>query len=455
MNRSGRLLFSLLLAGWLPGYAGDPSMVRLLNGDRVQGEILRLEGTDLLLKPAWGGPVLRIPGHLTGHTAFAAAKSSSFTEDVRLFLQNGDEVPAKMQDFNGEQLVLESSWGQILRLNPAALHRMEIAPDPANRLMDSPGDLQHWEPRIEPGRDRIRPLEWTAAGLALSGRQGISRPLPPLNGKSFLRFRVTQQGFGHLALVFEDPGEGRNSGSMMRFMLSNRQIHYQFHQGQARPQNIERWSAHAEVEDFGEPVTSEFTLYIDPEQGDLWMKWNERVVQQWNNPMLRQPVGPEIRLQFHVQLQQHSVVLQGVEWGSWSGANPERPPAPDAVGMPVFLLRNFDQFSAEWMGWEAGQFQLTGPGRQPLTLSRQQLQAVYFPHLDFSPFRMNRRDVHVRLTGGERFTLALQELTDTSLTGTADAWAEPLVIPRERILYMRWNIHSRIRLDDNALDEYL
>jgi len=420
--------------------------VRLLNGDRLEAEVAELRDGILHVLSPWGKSPLRIPAHYIGYTLHNPAAAAG-TGQLWLTLRNGDQLRADITGMDAGFLELQSSWGQSLRLQRPALSSMRMAPPLHEILLEHPGDLADWTiPRQPPAAPP--PLEYFPEGLALPLHSALTRSLASAVEPFALHFRVSSQEAFHLTVTIETPSGRREGASTMRLMLTGNSLQYQYHHP-TDPLGMQRWFAERDaLETAGKPFAGEYTLYLHPAKGEALMLWDGALVQRWGLPQAhRLPRNAPVELGFHLQHQSAPVLLGPVLRLPWDGGDPHEPGQTALVPPPRFTLRNRDLLHAELSEWEDGRFVLKRPDAPPLRLSPDQVRG-YQPALSaYNPFRSHRRDVRVRLVGGEVLTLALLALGEDRLVGMSDAWAAPLQIPFHHVVSIHWNIHSRLRWD--------
>ncbi|MCC5849334.1 MAG: hypothetical protein JJU29_14720 [Verrucomicrobia bacterium] len=433
-------------------FAGvNGSEIRMLNGDKLQGEILRIEQGRLLISPSWKEGVMEIPAKYVGDIRYAGVQSDWRQEvyDTKVVLGNLDYFEANFLEMNGDHARFQMPWGQTATLKRRHLAEIHFQPPNLSPIFLDVGDLSKWDIPVLQNINQ-HPVELRGNAYVLRARASLSRELPPLPEKFIFEFTVEPPpsvSNYHVGLSRQNV----NEAPFLNMIFTPRQFHFQARQQGGRGVFADNWQVQM-PEDGGE---IRVRLRVDAGKSEFQLELNDFLVRSWQiEDMDLKPFLRDGMIRVSYQHGNHPLTLKGFRLLEWTGDFDFGDPpgeVPRKADKDILYLQNGDVLSGTVLSINQNHVDLQ-LGELVIPVDRKRLRSLFFAAEKVSPRRKRARDVEIQdSTGFTRLTLALRQLDEAVLRGESDAWVDVLQIPVQDLGTIRFNPYLRYRNEPSDL----
>jgi hypothetical protein len=352
-------LFSL--AHQLSATAEELPTLHFTNGDRLQGQLLRIDDSQLI----WRSPALQkeTAFHLDSIENISFPSPSSpppttdhiahirFHPDLRQQNENlpGDVIEGELLGIQAQTLQLKTWYAGELSLNRNMIQDMEIS-DVSPLLYHGPREAKEW---ISFPGDAWK---FASHSYTLQESGALTKNFTSLPPRYCFRFTAAWKNRFNLQIVFgADSATEHNPEQCYMIALDNGTSYLQ--KRIAEPQNNPGMMQHGGMigeykrdQVFRSKEKSELKLFVDTTTGLIALYSDDTLIQQWNDldpPFLQ---GPCIHLRQNSG-QFHRITLSSMRLSTWDGTLPssdkdaplhaiENPPPTE--GEQRIILRNGD-----------------------------------------------------------------------------------------------------------------
>lgn len=459
MNVPRRALVELITGIFVVGslqvaLAAPPGLVdelRLLNGDRVHGAIEDMEADAVRFLPRWGNNTVAIPGKYLGYVLFNSnndTRKRTLSKNTGEWIQltNGDRFIGGLESYTTNRAEVVTSWGQTSELDSQMLRSITFMRATQAILVEGVGDSRAWN------RDanRASGAVVVSDGVAYFNRGGrFVREIPNAPRMTRVQFSITAMDGNYYYRI--NPLNPRGSSS-------SASVHINVNSNGASvftPSNARRRSVPLTGIRFPRKPNSEirFDAFIDGGNGKMTLYVDGIKQKPIDVPAYKGKFDGKNPARFEIQTGSVGGALTHFRVSTWDGML-----APEVKGeLPSnydeVRLRNGDLLVGTLLTKDEKDVSILTEAGKEVTMPVDSVSGIHFATQNRYVARRQSRDVEVRFGArGERLTLALDSMDQKRISGSSEAWADSLVLPRESLELIRFNLYLRRRLDNLSFD---
>jgi|GEM_PF-2474419 len=460
--KSVYLGIGLVWLGSVLSLARSETSVRLLNGNRLSAEFLRLEKGRGIFKTDWSRERVSIPARYIGKIDFPPSDPRlSLQTEIRLF--NGDYFRGKVLAADETHFLLKTAWADLLRIKRSHVRSLDFTDLGKETVYLGPGSLESWKiESSEPGPYAV--VSGGTDGILFHGKAGIRKKLPPVGTPFELAWTL---GFGDPNSLVEvgisDISSQDGAPLLHLFSFSSGTIRYSVLEGGAR--RVGSWRIEmADRQWMTGKSPYKFRLTVDPEQNQLTLSVNDLRVKAWRDEHISFTDSSILAPRVHLNVDRlldppltfRTLALSKLASPPARPAPPSNPEALSDATVCRVYLRNGDVFEAELLSADDSGLQLRwNPATDPVLLPRTRISRIEFPEAGHEEPRRHARDVRILAHGArDRLTLRLLGSEQGRLTFTHEAMEEQQLLPVTHLDRIRFNPYLRIRHDTPNFPEW-
>lgn len=440
---------ALLQIGGMSGGESIPSpkrdQVHLLNGDRVDGVILGMEGTRLMLEKESTGERVSIPAAYVGHIRRLGERMAiDRRSDVRLDYVNGDRLSGRLLGIGEASVELETSWGQRVRSRRNMIRRMEFIPSGPALIWRGPGLLSDWH--VEEIGPLTGTVEQAGSALLIPGVRAVSRGMPPLPERFEIQLRMRSEG-------------GRGDFTVQLFSIGSLDLPVgglHFYSRGVRLEGVENAFGHGQsvhfrhhTGDLREAGRRDFRVIGDLRRGEMLVEFNGEWIGPWKitDPAAMR-MQPERIMKITARSPFQRLWVEEILFAAYPYDFPVEREGDAGGGFgDRVLFANGDVLWTTVLDGEGDSVRLLAEG-ETLQVPRQRIQSIAFDAQTLSLPRRTSRDMRLHHAGTrDRLTVSLRNFDGSVFRGGGDLWLEDLHLPHSAFRVAVFNIHTKVRRD--------
>ncbi len=422
--------------------------IRLLNGDRVMGEVARMEGDALVVEPRWGEGGVAVPAKYLGYLRMepVPAPAEPFDANARVHFVNGDNLLARVLRMDSNRCELVTPWGQSLAANSRMIRRLDFLSGGGGTVLTGLGAPDDWVIARNPPSEEPRAV---GGAFVIRGNTVLSRKVRPLPERLeltlLLNGRNEGYNFSFSPLLANANDRGRGSFTL-QFNRSN-----VFNRATDMHGNVANIWNERMPDNLGTSLALRFFVDRPAESVSLYV--NDHPVRSWTQPGLRESAAETERWLTLAVHNQGTLLLENLIIQAWNGVLPMQAVTQEEGGGDQILLKNGDVVQGDVLGIDGGLVRVRIPAGPTLEVPADRISAAYFSEATRHEPRRRNRDVEMRIgSRGEVLTLALAALDEDHAVGEGEMWMESLRVPRAGLSLMRFNIYQRRRHDGTEFE---
>jgi len=401
--------------------------LRLLNGDRLQGEFSGMEEERVRMRVKELNSLLEVKGRYVERLQLAPAIAESFLPPWNIQLTNGDWISAAEISREGAELEVLTEWGDRISLHES--HLISVNLRKQQPVLTGPGDPEQWIFTDNMDRSvehRSRYLRKDEDGWHVRDNLNLQRVLPEVDEAFSLvmDLELTREQGANWLMISGIPDRRQNRGRTVQVIHRSGEWTTQRSdrlrgQRQARPPR--RLSSTPGA------VRLKLRYSADTRHLQIWVNGQilaDEVVEEWDS----QP-GAFIPL-MSLGSQYGGLTLRSFQfYDQWEGFSEPQEPTGSRGRL---VLSNADRMEADWVGMDSstGEWQVRLPdGDRKLSLPRDRVVSWLAPAVERRQPRRRSGDVQVNLLGGGRLTGEWISFSSRTLTLRREGIPENLDIP--------------------------
>lgn len=413
-------------------------VLQFVNGDVLHGDLLSVGVATNRVAWRHRGVAPSIEFDQSGISEIRLAPRST---DARrpskglVWLTNGDQLEGEVVSLDGTNLVLDTWYAGRMTIRRPMVARIAPQQTSSAVLYEGPKSLDEWSAR---GGIRNKSWEFRNGGLYPIVPVPLGRVIENMPDAVRIDFDVTWRSrnpYFSFWFFHTNPDEPQGDAYYMTIM-SGRRVELNRMRSNSGSQNLGSADI-AQASDESVAGKGRFTILADRSKGTIALLIDGTFVREWKDSKDFKAGGKALTF---MPQSQRDLRFSNIRVSAWNGQVPQKNETAVAKDEDTVMLLNGDSLSGQILGVAAAQVKMK-TSYAALDIPVERVSELALAPNTAARARRRNGDVRAHFADGGTVTLTLARLEGGRLTGTSENWGE-IQLPMSAFLTLEMNIYQ-------------
>ncbi len=445
-----RVVFALLLLIAQTGWSAEvtspnprPGLLQLLDGSTLHGSLRLIEQTNGL---SWKHPAANSPLELllTNVNLVRFDKADriehSFKPSCRFHFKNGDEIIGNIVSIGGNELRIESWFGEDLHARLDSVDSIMFSSKGYNLLYEGPNGIDGWRIGRNPRSWKYEDGAFIANGADLLGRDF------GLTGSSTLEFDLAWNGAFSLSLTLY-------ASVIERFDYSTSAYLIYLGTGAISVQRVQAGAGavmlgQTQIPEMFRRNKMHFEIRCNKEDASIALFADGKFIARWKDSTAGGFVAKGGGIVFFSQVEPKALKLSNIRVAEWDGKFEPEAMTNAPTDLDIVYLANRDKVTGDVVGLQEGKATIsTKQTKLDIPISR--ITQIRFAHSTNQVINFAANEVRASFPGGETLTFELEKWDGKQVAGKSRSFGQLSFDPKS-IRQLQFNLNRSLPNADEA-----